>query len=194
MKVRLVICRHTQTDDNVRRIYTGQNDVLLNEQGIKQAESLAERLSSLSQVCAIYSSDLSRTRMVTELIARRIDVPVVFSADLREIDVGKMAGLAKDQAERMYQDSLYRVENPLFDFRPISGEDWKQVLFRYHLILDRISMKHGMDPHSPNNRLPRVVVVGHGSAFRRVFIEEHHAMETLHTQGDYQECVWPSVS
>lgn len=192
MKVRLVICRHTQTDDNARRVYTGQNDVLLSEQGIKQAESLAERLSLLSQVCAIYSSDLLRTRMVTEVIAKQIDAPVVFSPDLREIDVGKMAGLAKDHAERLYQDASYRTKNPHFDFKPIGGEDWKQVLFRYHLILDHISMKYGMDPNHPKNRLPRVVIVGHGSVFRRVFVTEHQIIESLHQQGDFQEFIWPS--
>ena len=57
----LILIRHGQTDSNKRRTYVGWTDVELNEEGIRQARNLKEKLKNLS-VDKIYSSPLKRAR------------------------------------------------------------------------------------------------------------------------------------
>ena len=102
-KFRLIICRHTQTDDNVRRMYTGQNDVHLNIMGRGQADSLAKKIAVFNKnIVAVISSDLIRTIRVATSIVTELGLNAIFTSDLREVDVGKIAGMIIDDAIRNY--------------------------------------------------------------------------------------------
>ena len=70
-RLSLIICRHTQTDDNARCCYTGQDDIPLNSTGEHQANALALRLSAFRDIRSVVSSDLKRTTEVAMRIARR---------------------------------------------------------------------------------------------------------------------------
>ena len=56
----LYLVRHGETVDNANKIMQGQTPGELNEQGIKQAEDLAERLKD-DPIDAFVSSDLQRS-------------------------------------------------------------------------------------------------------------------------------------
>ena len=64
----LYLVRHGETVDNANHIMQGQTPGELNEQGIKQAEELADRLKD-EPIDAFISSDLQRSIHTCKLIA-----------------------------------------------------------------------------------------------------------------------------
>lgn len=186
--LRLIICRHTQTDDNAQRIYTGQNNVFLNETGEAQADALADRLAIFDRVVAVVASDLWRTTEVARRIATRLGLIPILMPDLREVDVGKMSGLLKIEAVERYPGEHHRTSLPHFDFTDIGGESNTAVVARYERALGYIVNRFG-EPFLED--APHVILVGHGTALTRVFAQQHRVIEKLHAQGEFQEFLWP---
>ena len=63
--MRLILTRHGQTEENVKRILQGHMPGKLTPLGIEQAKKLASRLKD-ENIDAIYSSDLARTTDTTK--------------------------------------------------------------------------------------------------------------------------------
>jgi broad specificity phosphatase PhoE len=185
--VRLVLCRHTQTDDNVERRYTGQSDVPLNSIGVIQARLLALRIAEEFHVRRIVSSDLLRARTVSQFIAAACEASVMMDARLREVAVGQMTGLSRSVGHARFPFSKYRSSNSMYDYRDIGGEDAFEVSHRHRSAIDEHSLRLSADyPHE----LPTLVVVGHATALRTLFIDRLHTFEKIHDQGDFQVCEW----
>lgn len=85
-----VLIRHGETDHNRTGRYQGQTDIPLNDRGRQQCRRLAERLAG-EPLDVIYSSDLSRAQECARMLAA--GRPVALEPRLREIDVGRVAGL-----------------------------------------------------------------------------------------------------
>ena len=87
--------RHTQTDDNVNEVLSGQFDTPLNQIGLEQAVQLREAFRD-TNFAAIYCSDLVRSRCTAAIIHEVHDnVPIVMDARLREVNIGRMTKLSK---------------------------------------------------------------------------------------------------
>lgn len=188
-RVRLVICRHTQTDDNAQHIYSGQNDVLLNEVGVEQARQLAQKIVSSFSVKQILCSDLLRSLAVAQEIARVCNkLPLIAcSEDLREVHVGQMTGLTKADALVRFPERRHRSSNVHYDYQDIGGECADDVASRMMRVIDKEAFR--LQQHC-SNVLPTIVLVGHGTALRTVFVERLRAFHKLHAQGDFQVCEW----
>lgn len=87
----LYLVRHGETVDNANHIMQGQTPGELNEQGIKQAEELAERLKD-EPIDAFVSSDLQRSIHTCKLIAAPHGKAVTTTPLLRERDWGSFTG------------------------------------------------------------------------------------------------------
>lgn len=87
----LYLVRHGETFDNVNRIMQGQTQGELNENGVCQAEELAERLKD-EPIDAFLSSDLQRSIQTCERIARPHGLAVTTTPLLRERDWGSFTG------------------------------------------------------------------------------------------------------
>jgi len=186
MDWRLVLCRHPQTDHNLGRIYSGQMDVPLNATGLAQVNTLAPQVAGLGGICAVISSDLTRTATLAHRIRDLAGVRLRLLTDLREASIGRLEGLTREEFPQKFQGDRYRTSNPAFDFTDIGGESAERVIARqlrglrvaqYYLELS------GMD-------VARVVVVGHGTALRLLFRDHLGLIEALHEQGEYQEVPW----
>lgn len=186
MTHRLVIVRHTQTDDNVARRYSGQYDVELNLTGKKQAIDVSKRIVGLGNICAVASSNLSRAMFLGDRIGSRAGVVTRALPELREAGLGRLERLTRDEFPARYQGDMYRTSRPDFDFTEVGGESAQQVIERYLRGLH--IMRRQLELHGPNGRL---VVVGHGTALRLVFRDHFGAIDKLHEQGDFQELDWP---
>ncbi|MBT3406222.1 histidine phosphatase family protein [Candidatus Woesearchaeota archaeon] len=104
--MRLILTRHGQTEENVKRILQGHMPGKLTPLGIEQAKKLASRLKD-ENIDAIYSSDLARTADTTKEIAKfHPDVPVFYVAELREGDLGEYAGMSVDKMDWTVQKVL----------------------------------------------------------------------------------------
>ncbi|HEY3462506.1 MAG TPA: histidine phosphatase family protein [Gaiellaceae bacterium] len=139
----LLLVRHGETDWNADGRLQGQTDRPLSDFGRRQARQLADELAD-EELEAIYSSDLSRARETAEIVAERLELPVVLDPDLREKDWGTWEGLTAVERDRV-------------EFVGESTEEHQKRILR---ALRRISERHPGDG--------RVLVVTHGGSMRRV--------------------------
>ena len=77
MGMKIYLVRHGQTDWNRQRRIQGQQDVDVNEQGILQAEKLAETLKEVPLEIA-FCSPLLRTRHTAEILLKYHDIPLKY--------------------------------------------------------------------------------------------------------------------
>ncbi|MFH1662785.1 MAG: histidine phosphatase family protein [Chloroflexota bacterium] len=146
---RIILVRHGKTDWNKElRIQGGSSDTLLNEEGRRQAENAASRLSQRS-IQAIYSSPLKRAMETAKIIARYHNLEVVVENSLREVEAGELEGvtsaeLGKRFSEILTQDGVsYRVPGgeSLVDLRRRSW-DFIQNINRKHTDGELVVVSH----------------------------------------------------
>jgi len=96
--------RHGQTDWNMQKRLQGHSDTPLNENGIKQAITLAETLRN-EPLSAIFSSDLQRAYKTAEEIARLHNLPVHTDPNLRERCYGAFEGMSKSEIKENHPEA-----------------------------------------------------------------------------------------
>lgn len=99
----IILARHGETQWNVEEVFRGRIDVGLNENGIKQAELLAEYLSDL-EIDGIYSSPLKRALKTAEVIASHHGLEVKIAAGLIDFDYGEWQGLPHQEVKDKYKE------------------------------------------------------------------------------------------
>ena len=97
--MKLLLVRHGETDHNSEDLVSGQQDVELNETGVRQAERLANRMDNWD-IDSCYSSDLERTCKTVERVAERHGLDIRISKDLRERSFGEFEGGRKTTGDR----------------------------------------------------------------------------------------------
>lgn len=71
---KLFIVRHGETDWNVKKLLQGKTDIELNENGIKQAEELIDKLD-FNNIDIVISSPLKRAKQTaTIIVSNRLDI------------------------------------------------------------------------------------------------------------------------
>ena len=95
------LIRHGLTEWNAAHRYQGQTDVPLSAVGRAQAERLAERLRDLP-LNAVWSSDLSRARETAQRLAAERALTVRQDPRLRELSLGALEGLTRDEVAVRY--------------------------------------------------------------------------------------------
>jgi len=87
--MRLLLTRHGESEANRDQIYQGHMDSPLSNRGKKQAFELVKRLLNQKiQFSRIYASDLSRASETAKIINETFHVPVIYTSNLRELDLG----------------------------------------------------------------------------------------------------------
>ena len=151
-----LLVRHGETDWNRDRRFQGHADPPLNETGREQARTLASELAGES-LDAVYTSDLARANETAEIIARRLGVPVVVDAELREIDVGEWQGLTWPEIEERFPDGVRNWHERGHGWE--RGETYDALGERVVRALGRIGAEHPAG---------RILIVGHGGTVRSV--------------------------
>jgi broad specificity phosphatase PhoE len=126
---KLLIVRHGHTSLNLpgrdERL-RGWLDVPLDGQGLDEAATTAEEISSIGTVDAIYCSDLRRARQTAEALRKRTKAPVMATSDLRPWNLGVFCG----QRVRDILPFLNLLNHHL-DLAAPSGESFFQFYGRY---------------------------------------------------------------
>lgn len=112
----------------------------LDEVGARQAEALSEYLlenQSVYNIQKIYSSDLTRALQTAKTVADRLGLPVVKKSGFREVNNGVLAGMANDEADRLYpglywkglgwEEKYPKGESPKDFYGRVSNE-WRNFL------------------------------------------------------------------
>jgi broad specificity phosphatase PhoE len=137
----LILARHGETAWNVEQVFRGRIDVELNQNGLKQAELLAEYLSGLN-IEAVYSSPLKRALKTAEAVARRHRLKLEVSPGLNDCDFGLWQGLSLREVKNKY-GQLYEqwAESPQLVKIP-GGESLDGVRERALKVVNGVIAKH----------------------------------------------------
>lgn len=148
---RIFLIRHGKTEWNGKR-YLGWEDLPLNEEGKKQADTIEHALEG-ERVDFIYSSPLTRAVETISSFARKRGVPVDTADDLKELHYGGMQGSCKSthKLNVVEQHRIYRLPQ---------GESLFDVYLRAVCFFGRM----GSDLRAGKN----VVLVGHFWSSRMV--------------------------
>jgi broad specificity phosphatase PhoE len=95
-----LLIRHALCDPIGRSIAGRRPGVHLNDTGVQQAQSLAERLSGLA-VGGLYSSPLERALETARPIGARHGLQVETAAGLNEIDFGDWTGRNLNELDQL---------------------------------------------------------------------------------------------
>lgn len=131
--------RHGLTELNKKGIVNGHIDEPLLPEGIKAAEQIALRVPKGIQ--HIYASSLLRTRQTAAIINERVQVSITFHDELKEIDLGRLAG--RDWMLMQLGAELTRVHRAVrYNYRNFGGESVEDVKKRVIQFLQGILGLH----------------------------------------------------
>ncbi|HSP56133.1 MAG TPA: histidine phosphatase family protein [Dehalococcoidia bacterium] len=102
MSLVLLLIRHGETAWNAEGRFRGHIDVVLNQNGVKQAQALADAASPLLSTSSIYSSPLQRCLATAEPLARRLGIPIRTDARLLDLHFGDWSGKLRDEVAETY--------------------------------------------------------------------------------------------
>jgi len=122
MAGKLVLCRHGQSDWNLKNLFTGWTDVDLTEKGIAEAVAAGHLLNELGYDFDVaYTSVLKRAIRTLWLMLDEMDrvwIPVVRDWRLNERHYGALQGLNKAETAAKYGDEQVHIWRRSYDIPP----------------------------------------------------------------------------
>ncbi len=122
MASKLVLCRHGQSDWNLKNLFTGWTDVDLTEQGIDEAIAAGQTLADLDVDFDIaFTSVLKRAIRTLWLMLDEMDrmwIPVTRDWRLNERHYGALQGLNKGETAAKYGEKQVHVWRRSYDIPP----------------------------------------------------------------------------
>ncbi len=162
--LQLIVVRHGETDWNRFERLQGQQDIPLNEQGIKQVVLLSKKWKEENiELKAIYTSDLLRAKLTAEIIGESLQVPIYIHQGLRERYFGLVEGKTIAEIQRVEPDfSTLRSEQ----YPHLLIESVAETKLRIVKTIEEIRTKHLGE---------KIAVISHGgtiTAFLRHILNE----------------------
>jgi probable phosphomutase (TIGR03848 family) len=108
--------------------------------GRADAEAAAARIARLGRVVAVYSSPLERARETAAPIARDHGLPVLFEAELSDLNIGGWTGMKIDEARR--RPEWVAIQQYPAGFRFPGGESFTEMQARMTATLARLAALH----------------------------------------------------
>jgi broad specificity phosphatase PhoE len=159
----LHLIRHGQTSWNAEKRLQGHADIALNEEGLAEAELVAQEFAS-RPLSAIYSSPLQRAHHTAQIINHSHRHPIKLYDGLKESTYGSFDGILVEEYQRKCAEiipdfhQLNYQEHLHFKIAE-DAESYFEVYQRAKLVLDEIIQNHlGQE----------VVVVSHGGLIKAV--------------------------
>ena len=137
----LILIRHGETDWNRIGRCQGVADIVLNENGKKQARELAHSLRD-HNIKAIYSSDLKRARETAQHIAEHHNITVQLEPGLQEMNQGDLEGLSFPDIRDKYAEVLKQWRESPETLRLPSGESLVEVQNRAWKVFEKVHQNH----------------------------------------------------
>ncbi|QAA30931.1 histidine phosphatase family protein [Clostridium manihotivorum] len=157
----LVVVRHGQSGADLENKHEGRADFQLTTLGVQQAEKAAKWLKDKITFDYIFSSPLKRASVTAEIIAQRFNIKVLYDDLLMEYNNGVLAGLDREDAERLYP--LPKGGRKYYD-RIEAGESAIELRARAEEFLARL-----IDALSETQEDKRVLIVAHGGIINMLF-------------------------
>ena len=129
--MKLLIVRHGKTDWNTEKRAAGLSDVELNEEGIKQAETLRDELQNRN-IDVIISSPLVRAVKTAEIINEKHNLEILIDDGAIERNLGVYEG--KPNEMEIFNEIRYYTKNVHVE----NGDDCVTYTKKVFDFLDRI--------------------------------------------------------
>jgi 2,3-bisphosphoglycerate-dependent phosphoglycerate mutase len=122
MAGKLVLCRHGQSEWNLKNLFTGWTDVDLTEKGVAEAKDAGRVLADLDYEFDIaYTSLLKRAIRTLWFMLEEMDrmwIPVIRDWRLNERHYGALQGLDKAETAAKYGDEQVHIWRRSYDIPP----------------------------------------------------------------------------
>lgn len=151
---RILAIRHGETAWNVDTRLQGHLDIPLNDEGLRQAQHLAQALGQSETIDAIYASDLSRAHITAQAIAQATGNTVSTHPGLRERHFGAFQGRTFAEIEVELPEHAWHWRKRTPDWVPPDGGE-SLIALRERIVatVDELAARH------PSQQ---VVMVAHG--------------------------------
>lgn len=140
-ETRFVLIRHAESVWNAAGRWQGHADPPLSERGRAQAEALAADLAPLG-IEVLLASDLARAAQTASIVGEAIGCEPVFDARLRELNIGRWAGLTREEIARRDADALARFEAGDLDARAGGAESRRELRARTRAAVQLRGQQH----------------------------------------------------
>jgi len=182
---KLYLQRHLKSQWNVENRFAGWVDNPLSEEGIAQGEAAAAQFKGLN-IDIIYTSPLSRNKQTVLRILRLLGgkypifqyfngkmqewgnlegptnhIPAFVAEELNERYYGKLQGLNKDEAKKVFGEEQVHLWRRSYDIAPPEGESLKDTYNRAVPFFQKViepELKSGKD----------ILIVSSGNALRSI--------------------------
>ena len=132
--------RHGKTPSTGKLLPGRAKGLHLSDIGKQEALDVAQRLSNLKNVSAIYASPLERARETAAPTAKLLNQKVIINKGLFECDFGDWTG--KELSKLMRLPEWSTVQRAPSTFRFPNGESFTQMQTRMTSTLDALRVKH----------------------------------------------------
>jgi 2,3-bisphosphoglycerate-dependent phosphoglycerate mutase len=153
----ILVIRHGESEADILDVHEGRADFELTKRGHMQATALARFVADNFKLTRIYTSTLKRAAQTAKRLSEETGIQIEFDSDLMEFNNGLLAGLSREEADRLYP----KVENTPID-KAVYGQESK-VEFRNRAVsvLNRILKEN--DPEAV------IAIVTHGGMVNQLY-------------------------
>jgi probable phosphoglycerate mutase len=150
------LARHGAVEKNGGgKMFIGQTDVDLSDEGRRQAEELSLELRSTT-LSALFCSDLKRSADTAKIIGKTLNLEPQPIPELREIALGQWDGLSFAEVSNRFLEEFKKRGQDIVHYRPPEGESFLDCAMRVLPALYRIL-------HSTRGN---ILIVGHAGVNR----------------------------
>lgn len=136
----LLLVRHGNTPTTGKILPGRAVGLDLSDQGLQQAHEVAQQLSQLDGIAAIYSSPLERAQQTAAPLAKLISKEVQISELLYECDFGEWTG--RELKELYKLPEWQQVQKSPSTFRFPSGESFMEMQSRAAAFVEFVQREH----------------------------------------------------
>lgn len=152
----IYLIRHGESQANANKIYAGHTDFDLSKKGVLQAKATANYLKDI-KVDKIYSSDLIRAYNTALATASLKNMPIEKDVGLRELYVGKLEGLTRQDLIENHSDFMQTWRTDIKNTTTDGGESVKELYDRFVKTVTKIA---------DNNQGKTLFIFSHATAIR----------------------------
>lgn len=147
--MKLYFARHGQTNWNIQNRLQGSSDIPLNETGIQQAHTLADKLKNV-EIDLIISSPLSRALDTANIVNSQKQIQLITNNSLVERNFGCLEGIKGYEYDR----DLYWDYNKDYKYKDV--ESIQSFFTRVHTYIDNLIKQY------PNKN---ILLVSHNGVY-----------------------------
>lgn len=135
--MKILLIRHGETIANKTQLVLGTSDVPLTDLGRRQAETTAQKISSMKPIpTLLFSSPYFRAKETAGYISEVIGLNPIYVDGLKEMDSGEMEGIKASEMNNKYPEYMANWRRDHSTARPPGGETlgevharaWKSIL------------------------------------------------------------------